>query len=153
MNFNIHQASKDEALKMNELLTKLIQDEKQYDDAIDENFIVESFYEHYVDDKSKCLLVATEETKVIGYLYGFIKSQEGGIKEILSAKLDALFVEERFRKHHVAQELIKSFKSWCKDMNVSSLEVDVCAKNIKALNLYQQVGFEEFKKSFKMDIS
>ncbi len=152
MNYNIHKANKDEALEMNDLLTKLIQDEKQYDDSIDPNFIVVSFYERYVDDESKCLMVATIKKQVIGYLYGYIKEQEGGTKDILSAKLDALFVEEEFRKKHVAQELIKSFKIWCKDNKVSSVEVDVCSGNIKALNLYGQAGFEEFKKSLKMDI-
>lgn len=75
MDFNIHNADKNEALEMNKLLTKLIQDEKQYDDNIDENFIVESFYEHYVEDKSKCLLVATSENNVIGFLYKRTRSR------------------------------------------------------------------------------
>lgn len=152
MDINIHKANKDEALKMNELLTKLIQDEKQYDDTIDPNFIVVSFYEQYVDDENKCLLVATRGKEVIGYLYGYIKNHEGGLKELLSAKLDALFIEEEYRKQHIAQNLIDGFKNWCKDKKVTSLEVDVCAENKKALFLYQKVGFEEFKKSLKMDI-
>lgn len=152
MNFNIHKANKVEALEMNKLLTKLIQDEKQYDDNIDENFAVVSFYEYYVDDANKCLLVATIESNVIGFLYGYIKKEEDGKIRSILAKLDALFVEEQYREQYVAKELINSFKNWCKNNNVSSIEVDACSGNIKALNLYKQVGFEEFRKSLKMDI-
>ena len=153
MDFNIHQADKEEALQMNDLLTKLIQDEKQYDDTIDPNFIVVSFYEQYIEDKNKCLLVATKEKMVVGYLYGYIKNPEGGTIDVFSAKLDALFVSEEYRKQHIAKDLIDNFKTWCKDKNVTSLEVDVCSENNKALNLYKQAGFEEFKKSLKMDIN
>lgn len=152
MNFDIHKANTHEALEMNNLLTKLIQDEKQYDDTIDPNFIVVSFYERYVDDPEKCLMVATSDNKVIGYLYGYIKDLEGGTKEIISAKLDALFVDVDYRKNHIAKDLINSFKDWCKEKRVVSLEVDVCAENEKAINLYQQAGFKEFKKSLKVDI-
>ncbi len=152
MNFNIHKANENEALKMNNLLTKLIQDERQYDSNIDASFKVSSFYEHYVDDPGRCLLVVTDNTEVIGYLYGYIKPLEGGIKGQISAKLDAIFVETEYRKQHIAQSLIDHFKTWCKEKGVTSLEVDVCSDNQKAINLYHQVGFEEFKKTLKMHL-
>lgn len=152
MEFQIQKASKDDALKMNELLTKLIQDEKQYDKNIDDNFVVESFYEHYVDDPNKCLLVAKNKDNILGYIYGYIKTHEDGLNASIVAKLDAIYVEENYRRNNIAKELIKEFKSWCKNNKATSLEVDVCSKNIKSFKLYQECGFEEFKKSLKMDI-
>lgn len=153
MDIKISKAKERDALRMNELLTKLIQDERQYDKNIDENFVVESFYEHYVDDKSKCLLVAkNDEDIIIGYLYGYIKTLEGGEKPHKEARLDALYVEDEYRKNHIAKELIKQFKVWAKENKVASLEVDVCANNMKAYNLYLKSGFREIKKTLKMDI-
>lgn len=152
MDIKISKAKEVDALKMNELLTKLIQDERQYDKNIDENFVVESFYEHYVEDNSKCLLVAKVDDAIIGYIYGYIKTLEGGEKPHKEAKLDAIYVEVEYRKKHVAEELIKKFKVWAKENEVTSLEVDVCANNIKAYNLYLKNGFIEIKKTLKVDI-
>lgn len=152
MNYKIDKANRNDALKMNELLTKLIHDERQYDENIDENFVVESFYEHYIDDKSKCLLVSKDKDVIIGYLYGYIKTLEGGEKAHIEAKLDALYIESEYRHQHIAEELIKEFKVWAKENKVTSLEVDVCANNIGAYNLYLKSGFKETKKTLKVNI-
>ncbi len=152
MEFKIRKAEEKDALVLNNLLTKLIQDERQYDKNIDESFVVTSFYEHYVDDPNRCLLVADNNGVILGYLYGYLCPQEDGLVKHLEAKLDALFVEEEYRNNKIAQELIANFKSWCLDKKVNSIEVDVCSDNKKAFNLYSQSGFKEVKKSLKMDI-
>lgn len=152
MNYDIHYANDEEAKEMNNLLTKLIQDERKYDESIDENFKVTSFYEHYVNDPKRCLLVATDKNKVIGYIYGFIKEQEAGLKEEKKASLDALYVESEYRQNKIAERLIDGFKTWCKEKDVSNLEVNVCAGNDVAHKLYLKSGFKETKFTLNMNI-
>ena len=57
---------------LNKLLTDLINDERKYDDNINENFIVSSFYENIYTDKNKCLLAVKNNNNIIGYLYGYV---------------------------------------------------------------------------------
>ena len=92
----IRKAVKEDAQTLDYLLTLLIQDEQKYDDNIDENFTVQHFYENYIDDFHKYIIVAEEENKIIGYLYGYQKKDESLHNKV--AVLDALYVEEKYRK-------------------------------------------------------
>ena len=40
----------------NSFLTKLIHDEKKYDSNINENCIISSFYENFVENEQNCIL-------------------------------------------------------------------------------------------------
>ena len=46
----VRKIKKEEASIVDNLLTLLIRDEKQYDDNIDINFKVTNFYQNYIDD-------------------------------------------------------------------------------------------------------
>ncbi|MCH5167177.1 MAG: GNAT family N-acetyltransferase [Erysipelotrichales bacterium] len=148
---NIRKAHLEDAKHLNDLLTLLIQDEKQYDDSINENFIVKDFYEHYVEDKNRCILVALDENKIVGYLYGYIKSVDPTINNKTSV-LDALYVDNSFRDKGIANELIENFKHWSKENKVNSIEVSVCSNNIKAKNLYNKHGFQTIKETLILEI-
>lgn len=78
MQFVIEKASFNDAKKVNDLLTKLIIDEKIY------------------DDENVCLLVAKtkEKKEIIGYLYGYIRN-DGDSTIYKTSVLDALYVEKK----------------------------------------------------------
>lgn len=95
MNYIIEEANEEDRLYCNKLLTKLIKDEKQYDDNIDENYEVTSYYEKIINDNN-ILLVAKHSNKIVGYLYGYIKDDKVSINP--TSVLDALYVEEEYRK-------------------------------------------------------
>lgn len=52
MNIKIGKASLEEARTLDYFLTKLIQDEKQYDDNIDGSFVVNSYYEYIIPNEN-----------------------------------------------------------------------------------------------------
>ncbi len=141
-----------DAERLNAFLTLLIRDEKQYDDGINENFVVTNMYENFIGDPKRIILVAEEDEKIIGYLYGFIiDSDEVETKKI--AKLDALYVEENVRKKGIAESLINIFKDWVIDNNISKIEVNVCSDNYKAKSLYQKKGFKTTKETMSLEIN
>ncbi len=141
MSIDIIKADYKLALAANDLLTKLIKDEKKYDANVNENYIVKSFYENFFDNKDVCLLIAKSNEKLAGYIYGYIQNNgDSTIKKV--GVLDALYVEEEFRNNGVAQLLIDGFKNWSKNNNISYLEVKACKDNLKAIKLYEKMGFK-----------
>lgn len=55
---NIRKANYNDVKILNEFLTLLIRDERQYDLGIDENFVVTNMYENYIEDPNKLIIVA-----------------------------------------------------------------------------------------------
>ena len=136
----IRRANENDVPTLNNFLTLLIQDERQYDPGVDENFVVTNMYD-YIDDESKLILVALEENQIVGYLYGIIKPMDGTYKYKV-AKLDALYVEEPYRNLGIASALIEQFKAWTIEQNARKVEVNVWSKNTKAKTLYEKANFK-----------
>lgn len=144
MNLIIKKCSYDEAKKANDLLTKLIIDEKKYDENINEDCVVKSLYESFYNNDDICLLIAKNDESIIGYIYGYIQNN-GDSKIDKVSVLDALFVEEDFRNLGVASKLIKDFKKWSYNYGVKYIELKVCSENNQAINLYKKSGFAQNK--------
>ena len=139
-----------DAKELDNLLTELIQDERQYDDRIDENFVVTNFYQNYIEDNTKFLYLGEDNTEIIGYIYGYFKNDDTNQNNI--AYLDALYIKEKYRHQGIANNLIEAFKKWAKENNCTSMEVNICSKNIKAKNLYLKNKFQNFKETLKCKI-
>lgn len=150
MNYIIEKCSVNETKEVDILLNKLILDEKQYDKNISNNVIVKDFYETKINDDDNCLLVAKINNKIIGYLYGFILNSDIDIE--LKCQLDALYVEEEYRKLGVANSLISEFINWSKLKQVKFVELKVCNENINAINLYKKYGFKDIKTIMSLEI-
>ena len=135
---------------LDNLLTMLIQDERQYDNSIDEYFIVTDFYQNYILDDTKFLYLAEDNKKIIGYIYGYLKKDDTNKNK--TAYLDALFIDNDYREKGIANNLIKAFKKWAKENKCSNIEVNVCSNNIKAKNLYLKNNFQSFKETLKCNI-
>ncbi len=130
------------------LLTKLIQDERQYDENIDSNFVVNDFYRNVIKDDRNYLLCYIENDVIVGYIYvKYIKTDE---EEKYS--LDALYVEENNRRQGIASKLIQEALNTIKSTDINCVEVNALFDNKKAINLYKKYGFNEFKVIFRQKI-
>ncbi len=72
MDIKIIVATNENVSKANEFLTRLIRDEKQYDNNINKNCVVNSLYEKLLENPNNCILFAKVNNQIIGYLYGFL---------------------------------------------------------------------------------
>jgi ribosomal protein S18 acetylase RimI-like enzyme len=151
MIIEIAKATYDDALKANEFLTKLIQDEKKYDSNINEKFVINSYYEPAVRNPRKCLLIAKNDNEIIGYLYGYLMDDGDTVLNKVS-KLDALFVNEASRRLKMATRLINEFKIWSLDKGCRYIEVGVFNSNVSAYNLYKNNGFKDIKTVMSLDL-
>ena len=150
MDIIIRKATKEETNIADNFLTKLIRDEKKYDDNINENIVINNYYENYIDKDNTCLLFALIDNKIVGYIYGFVKN-DGDTVINKVALLDALYVDIEYRKLGVATTLINEFKNWSKDI-ANSIEVNVCYQNESAVKLYKKHNFIETKMTMECDL-
>lgn len=137
MNINIKKANDNNLMEANKFLNKLIQDETKYDKNLRKDLIIENYYEH--KNNNSIIFLAYDNEVIIGYIYGFII--EDIFLENPSAKLDALFVEEKYRRRGVATKLINEFISWCNLNNIMYVSVSVLSDNKAAKILYVKHGF------------
>ncbi len=146
----IRKADYNDVKILNEFLTLLIKDERQYDLGIDENFVVTNMYENYIEDSSKLIIVAEEGKEIVGYLYGIIKPKDDTYKYIV-AKLDALYVYNNYRNRGIATSLIENFKKWAISKKANKIEVNVWSNNIKAKHLYEKNNFQTTSETLTID--
>ncbi len=146
----IRKADYNDVKKLNEFLTLLIKDERQYDLGINENFVVTNMYENYIEDSYKLLIVAEENNEIVGYLYGIIKPNDETYKYI-TAKLDALYIVNNYRNRGIATSLIKYFKKWAISKNAHKIEVNVWSNNIQAKRLYEKNNFKTTSETLTLE--
>lgn len=152
MEVNIRKAVIQDAKVLDNLLTMLIQDEKNYDNNINENFVVNNFYKTKINQDKICMFVAESNNQIIGYIYGYILDNDAVCLNI-GSKLDALYIIEEYRNLGIGKRLLEEFKKWSKDNNATYIEVNVLTKNINAYNLYKRANFKEVKTTLSFEIN
>lgn len=149
MDILIKEAIKEDIKEINNLLTDLIQDERQYDENINKNYVVKDYYEQFLEKKDSCIIVAKDEhNNILGYGFGFIMDY-GNVYDNKVAQLDAVYIKPEHRKKGIARQIIQYFTEWSKNNKVSYIELKVCNNNNKAIELYEKEGFSIDKKILK----
>ena len=128
------------------LLTKLIQDERQYDNSIDKDFVVNNYFKNTIKNENNILLCYEEDNIIKGYIY--LKpvnndNQNGYL-------IDGLYVDIAYRNNDIATKLIDNALTIIKDADF--IDINVMSQNIDAINLYKKFGFNEFKISLRKNI-
>lgn len=132
-----------------ELNHKLCEKENmEFDSTINPNFSSskegEQHFRRCLIDKNKCVLIALDGKKTLGYLSGGISKPEDYRKLSKIGVLGSIFVLEEYRKKGVGTKLHNSFISWCNKKRVDRIRVVASAKNFKAINFYKKNKFKEY---------
>lgn len=130
------------------LLTKLIQNERQYDDSIDPDFVVKDYFKNIITDKEKILLCYEEDNIVKGYL--FLKPNYHNNKK--GYLIDGLFVLEEYRNKGIATSLLEEAFRIVKENNVNFVDINVLEGNTNAIELYHSLGFKDVVKGMSIDL-
>ena len=147
---HIRPAKSDEGAVCDELLTRLIQTERQWEPNLNEDFVVTNNYEHRTAEDGTLLLVAEENSKIVGFLFGFLSPSP--VLKQPTALLDALFVCEGHRSKGIGKALALRFREWVKEQGVYAIELKVMSQNTTALRLYESLGFSETKKYMQCNL-
>ena len=113
-------------------LTLLIQDERKYDNTIDEKFVVKDYFINMINNQN-ILLLYKNENKPIGYIFA---------KKIHDKYLiDGLYIDINYRNKGIATKLIKAIIKEIYSLGDYEIFINVLKENKVAVNLYKNIGF------------
>ena len=130
------------------LLTKLIQDEGQYDNSIDKDFVVNNYFKNIIKNENNILLCYEEDNIIKGYIY--LKPVNNDSQNCYL--IDGLYVDNEYRNKGIATKLIENALNVIKETNAAVVDINVMANNSVAISLYKRFGFNEFRISLRKNI-
>lgn len=145
--------NKEDAIKCNELLTKLIINEGIYDKNLKKDYKVKEYFENIYENKNNVLFIAKDDNNMaIGYAYCKIITNDNGPQIYHIALLDGLYIDEKYRNQGIATELIEECKKWAIEIGAKIFELNVLSENEKAINLYRKIGFGEVERKMRLEL-
>lgn len=134
-----------DANRCDELLTKLIQDERQYNDTIDENYVVTNHFNTMLNDENIIILAKYINNIIVGYI--LIRKMDDN-----TCLLDGLYVEKEYRNKGIAKSLLTEAILRIKNMNIRYIDIKVMYHNIIAKHIYEKLGFVEYEIKMRKSI-
>ena len=134
-----------DADRCDELLTKLIHDERQYNDTIEDNYIVTNHFNKMLDDENIIILAYYINKTIVGYI--LIRKMANN-----TCLLDGLYVEKEYRNKGIGTSLLKEAISRIKNMNVKYVDINVMYNNIIAKHIYEKLGFVGYEIKMRKSI-
>ena len=134
-----------DADRCDELLTKLIHDERQYNDTIEDNYIVTNHFNKMLDDENIIILAYYINKTIVGYI--LIRRTSNN-----TCLLDGLYVEKEYRNKGIGNSLLKDAISRIKNMNVKYVDINVMYNNIIAKHIYEKLGFVGYEIKMRKSI-
>ena len=141
----------EDANECDKLLNKLILDEKQYDNTIDEKFKVNNYFANIFRDEENLLLVKIIENKVVAYI--FAKKLNNNVSKGIGYLIDGLYVESEYRKQGIATDLINEITKICAMNNGEYIDINVMYKNDLAKKLYKSLKFQELRITLRKELN
>lgn len=138
------QAKTEEDCKIcGEFMSKLINYEAKLDATINSNVTINGLFENNLNNKDFYFAYAIENNKPIGFLFGYLQVGKGKVRSTNILNLEALFVEENYRKNGVGKQLLKSFEAWAgKRYNGDfQIEITYINSNQSAQKFYESMGY------------
>ena len=134
-----------DADRCDELLTKLIHDERQYNDTIEDNYIVTNHFNKMLDDENIIILAYYINKTIVGYI--LIRRTSNN-----TCLLDGLYVEKEYRNKGIGKSLLTEAISRIKNMNVKYVDINVMYNNIIAKHIYEKLGFVGYEIKMRKSI-
>lgn len=155
--FNVRKGSEEDIKDIIDLWLLTINQHAEFD----KDFVLDSdgklnfqfVLETALRDQTQVLYVAKEDTKVIGFLYGYIKLHSGFFKKRVIAHISDITVKDKFRRKGVGTELMRFFEEdFAKTNKVDCMSLYVHIQNQSGLEFYDNLGFERKLISMKKDL-
>ena len=146
----IRKVNIEDYLEVINLYTQLHDAEKEFDDNLVEELIIDEKQEKKIKRRMKSrkeiFLVAELENKVVGLIDGFI-IDDIFFKEKI-AYLDHICVDRNHRNKEIGTKLIKEFQKISQKKGAKYVKLNAFVKNINAIKLYEKFGFKEHSRFY-----
>lgn len=110
--------------------------------------------DYFADEQAKSLLlnnilkrkshflVAEENNKIIGYIYGYVSRADLYKKKV--GYIDQIVVDEEYRRQGICNKLMNSFTEIMKKYGCGYIELNAFKQNLPAVECYKKYGFKEY---------
>ncbi|MFT4309455.1 MAG: N-acetyltransferase family protein [Candidatus Woesearchaeota archaeon] len=157
MNIIIRNATIDDLSRVQELNLSLFKKEhKEYDSLLDLNWTFgemgTKYYEDRISKDDGCVIVASVDNQIIGYLCGGLRKAESYRRLPIVAELENTFVLEEYRSKGIGKRMYDKFIEWCKTNNVGRVRVEASAQNDLAIKFYRDNNFKDYMLVLEADL-
>lgn len=91
----------------------------------------------FLDDGSAIIFVAEHGGKVIGYIWGYFRRNEGEDR----IHVTQFVVDKEYRVRGIGERLLQAMDGYAKENKCDALELNVLPCNAAAIRLYMKDGF------------
>ncbi|HLD31397.1 MAG TPA: GNAT family N-acetyltransferase [Patescibacteria group bacterium] len=116
------------------------------------NKIYQKFFRSCIYAKTRLLLVAEEDKKIIGYALGEISSRPPVFKIRKTGFISDIFVEKNSRKNGIAKQFLAELKKWFKNKKLKHIELTVHVKNEVGKKAWNNYGLRDSIIKKRVDI-
>jgi GNAT superfamily N-acetyltransferase len=110
------------------------------------------YFKERLGHKHSCILTAIIKNKTVGYLCGSLLKKEAYRHTPAMAKLENIFVLDKYRSQGVGGKLYQEFAEWCRVKKVKKIKVNAYAKNKRAIKFYKENKFKENTLTLEADL-
>ncbi len=146
ISFTINQVNTTEdCLNCNKMLEELIRFESKIDNQINDNHIVENFYEKTLNKQDCVIFIAKYLDKPIGYIMAY-KHKENPNYNGNFVTIMNLFIKEEYRKLGIGNKLISNVEIWAKTLfGDCFIELDCFIDNKTAIDFYTKQNYKPIR--------
>ncbi len=98
------------------------------------------------------LLVAEDNGKIIGYVFGYIKDGPPIFREKCTGYISDMYVLPGFRSRGIGQQLLRQAMDFFRAAGLPAVELHASAGNTGALQFYERLGFREQMKKLRVEL-
>ncbi|WP_309613530.1 GNAT family N-acetyltransferase [Flavobacterium sp.] len=147
--YKIQEATSEQVPEIVKLWTKLMNIHKEIDahyfsntDNSKNDYKLE--IESFINDLSDNVYVALIDDKVIGYTtVQLVFFPNNHYNKNSYCTIGDIMIEEDYRHLGIGKDFVEQAKSWSQSYGIRTIQVHVFSKNKKALNFFEQQGFED----------
>ncbi|EOD01606.1 GNAT family N-acetyltransferase [Caldisalinibacter kiritimatiensis] len=111
-----------------------------------------SLYNDDFDRADRLILIAKDKGKYIGFVRVEIKTISSIFQRKVTGYISDIYIDEEYRGSGLAESFMKEVRNWLKSKRIYDVRLNVNSQNIRAINFYKKMGFDEVNKTFKLNI-
>lgn len=93
-----------------------------------------------------------DKDKPVAYIFGFVYEGYPYLQESRVGYVDGVFVKEKYRGCGLGEGLMKDFITFCRESKADVVKLNVKSENIRAKELYEEIGFKLFDYTMTMGL-
>ena len=109
------------------------------------------FFTNSINSKEKFLYGAFENSKLIGYAFGWIDTRPPVLKMQQIGNLSDIIINPSYRGNGAGKGLVDAFVDWCKNQNVKNVQLHVLFDK-DSVGFYKKYGFRDFMRQMIIEI-